>query len=494
MRGGYEQPRDEVLFARLHAGAALAAAPLRAIGRERHALDVAEVRNRDHHVLAVDEIFLFHLAFMLDDDGAAWRGELFAHRFELVLDDALDARARAQDIEIVGDLLSELVQLGLDLVAAERGQALQAQIENGFGLLGRELVGAVGRDLVARIVDQRDHRLDVTRRPVARHQGLAGGIGVGGGPDQLDHLIDIADRNGEPDQHVGAITRFAEQILGAAGDHLLAEGDEGGEQVVQIHDLRAAALERDHVGAEGGLQRRVAVELIEHDVSHGVALELDDDAIALAVGLVAQRGQAVDLLVAPQLADALDHRRLVHLVGNLADDDRLAFAAQRLDLHFAAHHDGAAALHIGGANARVPENDAAGRKVGAGNDADQVLDAEIGVFYQRDTAVDHLAEIVRRDVGRHADGDAACPVHQKVGKASRQDHRLLFAAVIVRLEVDGLLVDVVEQLHGRPGQPAFGVPHGRGRIAVDRAEIYLPVDKRQAHGEVLRPSLPGVVV
>src|SRR6266511_3668466 len=280
-------------------GAALAAAPLRAIGRERHALDVAKVRNRDHHVLAVDEIFFLHLAFLVEDDGPSRCGKLLAHGSKLVLHDALNARARAQDVEIVGDLLGELVELGLDLVAAKRGQALQAQVEDRFGLLGRELVSAGRRYLVPRIVDQRDHRLDLTRRPVTRHQRFACHVGVGGSANELDHLVDIADGNGEPDQHMGAIARLAEQILGAPRNYLLAEGDEGGEQVLEIHHQRATALEGDDIGAEGRLQRRVAVELVEHDVRHSLALELDDDAIAVAVGLVAQRGDTVDLLVAP---------------------------------------------------------------------------------------------------------------------------------------------------------------------------------------------------
>ena len=63
-----------------------------------------------------------------------------------------------------------------------------------------------------------------------------------------------------------------------------------------------------------GLQRREAVELVQHHVGHGVALELDHDAIAVAVGFVAQVGDALDLLLAHQLGDALDHRRLVHLI------------------------------------------------------------------------------------------------------------------------------------------------------------------------------------
>ena len=65
------------------------------------------------------------------------------------------------------------------------------------------------------------------RRPVARHQGLARLIGVRRGADEPDHFVDIAHRNREPDQHMGAVARLAEQMLGAPGDHLLAERDEG---------------------------------------------------------------------------------------------------------------------------------------------------------------------------------------------------------------------------------------------------------------------------
>ena len=36
------------------------------------------------------------------------------------------------------------------------------------------------------------------------------------------------------------------------------------------------------------------------------------------------------------------------------------------------------------------------------------------------------------------------------------------------------------------GQARFGVAHRRRRIAVDRAEIALAVDQRQAHREILR--------
>ena len=78
----------------------------------------------------------------------------------------------------------------------------------------------------------------------------------------------------------------------------------------------------------------VAVELVQDDVGDGIAPELDDDAHAVAVGFVPELGDALDLLLAHELADALDEVRLVHLEGDLGEDDRLALAAQLLDVPF----------------------------------------------------------------------------------------------------------------------------------------------------------------
>ena len=43
------------------------------------------------------------------------------------------------------------------------------------------------------------------------------------------------------------------------------------------------------------------------------------------------------------------------------------------------------------------------------------------------------------------------------------------------------------------GQPRFGVAHRRGIVAVDRAEISLPIDEGIAQVEVLRHADEGVV-
>ena len=87
-------------------------------------------------------------------------------------------------------------------------------------------------------------------------------------------------------------------------------------------------------------------------------------------------------------------------------------------------------------------------KSGPGTYSISCWHGELGIVDQRAAGVDQLAEIVRRDVGRHADGDAARAVDQQVGIGRRQDRRLLLALVVVRLELDRVLVDVGEQRLG----------------------------------------------
>ena len=125
---------------------------------------------------------------------------------------------------------------------------------------------------------------------------------------------------------MGAIARLGEIENGAARDDLAPVAQECLEHLLEAEQLRLAVDERDHVDAEHGLERRLREQVVQHDFGDFTALQLDDDAHAVLVGLVAQLGDAVDFLVAHQLGDALEQARLVHLVRQLGDDDGLAAA------------------------------------------------------------------------------------------------------------------------------------------------------------------------
>ena len=221
-----EDLRDEVLVAGAHAGPALAAAPLRPIGRERHPLDVAAVAQRDHHLLALDQVFDIVLELGLAQLRAPRVGELLAGGDQLAAQDRAKALPVLQDVDVVLDLLDDTFELVCDLVALHGGEPLQAQLQDRPCLLVGEPAGARLRHPLAGIGDQRDQGSRILHRPITAGEARAGLGGVLGLANQRDDLVDVGDRDGEAGERVGPRARLPELVGGAPGDDLLAELDE----------------------------------------------------------------------------------------------------------------------------------------------------------------------------------------------------------------------------------------------------------------------------
>ena len=101
--------------------------------------------------------------------------------------------------------------------------------------------------------------------------------------------------------------------------------------------------------------------------------------------------------------------------------------------------------------------------------------------------------MVRRDVGRHPDGDTGAAVYQQMRQARGQDNGLLLATVVVRCEIDGFFFDIGQQAMRDFCHARFGVAVSSGRIAVHRAEVALTIHQRIAQREGLRHAHQGVV-
>ena len=159
-----------------------------------------------------------------------------------------------------------------------------------------------------------------------RNQRLARFLGRSGGADEADHFIDVVERDAEAEQDMLALAGFAQLVIGAAAHHIDAMLDEVLDRRDQAQFARLAVDDREIDDAEADLQLRLLVEVIENDVGLLAALQLEDDAHAVAVALVANFGDAFDLLFVDQRGGGFDQARLVDLVGNLGDDDVLAIA------------------------------------------------------------------------------------------------------------------------------------------------------------------------
>ena len=188
------------------------------------------------------------------------------------------------------------------------------------------------------------------------------------------------------------------------------------QHLLQVHDLRLVPDEGEHDDAERVLQLRVLVEVVQDHARVDVMPQLDDDAHAFAVGFVAQVCDAVDLLVADKFRDLRDQVRLVDEVGEFRDDDPALAVRHRLDVRHRAGDDLAPAGAVRLARARRSHDNAAGREVRRLHDRKKLLDVRVAVFLDLVldhlvAGLDHLAQIVRRNVRRHADRDTGRAIH-----------------------------------------------------------------------------------
>ena len=144
-----------------------AAALLLAVGVERQALDVARLRDRDDHLLVGDQVLDVDVVLGVGDLRAPLVAVGVLDLEQLLLDQVAHPLLVAEDLAQLLDPLDHLVVLALDLVGLERGEPLQAEVEDRLRLDPRQvelLHQAVARGVrVARAADQLDHRVDVGR-------------------------------------------------------------------------------------------------------------------------------------------------------------------------------------------------------------------------------------------------------------------------------------------------------------------------------------------
>ena len=131
---------------------------------------------------------------------------------------------------------------------------------------------------------------------------------------------------------------------------------------------------------------------------------------------------------------------------------------------------------------------AACREIGTLDVVHKLRHRALRIVHAENRRVNYLAEVVRRNVCRHTDGNSDSTVHKKVREPRRQHRRLLARVVKVPVHPDNVLFKVAHHLVGKTRQSCLGVTVSRSRVAVNRTEVSLALYKRIAVGKILRHS------
>ncbi len=333
----------------------------------------------------------------LDQHRAALVAVLLGVGQQFLLDQGLQAGLRAEHRFELLAFVRKRVLLVADLHFLELGQVPQLQFEDGLGLRAGELE--------------------------ALHQHRLGLVLVA---DDVDHLVDVQVGDQQAFEDVQAVDDLVEAVIEPPDDRVHAETEPLPEQFAQVQHLRLA-VDADDVQVDAviplevGGGEQVVHQLLQVDA---VGARHDDQAgRVLVVGFVAQVLDHRQFLGLHLLGDLLQHLGRRYLVGQGGDDDLAVFLfPDRAHLDRA----GAGFVHLqqfvrGGDDFRV------GREIRAPDVLAELGDGRLGLLQQPDAGGHHLAQVVRRNVGGHADRDADAAVQQHVGQPRRQ-HRSVPAA------------------------------------------------------------------
>ena len=240
------------------------------------------------------------------------------------------------------------------------------------------------------------------------------------------------------------------------------------------------------------------VQVVEDDLGDRVALEVDDQSLAdPGRGLVPDVGDTGDLVVSYQLGDLLGEVVRVHLVRQLGDDElglplfssTLTTARMRMlprPVRYASSMPVRPTIS--------PPVGKSGPLTRPSSASSSLLVGGVGVVEHPLDAGRDLAQVVRRDVRRHADRDAARAVDQQVRKAARQHQRLRSTgrrSSARSRPSPGRCRGASPSASG--GHAGLGVPHGGRRVVARRTEVAVAVDERVAQRPGLREPDQGVV-
>ena len=232
----------------------------------------------------------------------------------------------------------------------------------------------------------------------------------------------------------------------------------GDDDLAVFEIMHQGAFEGEHAGfgihqrqqlhTKGRLKRGVLIELVKNPLWLGATLELYDNAHTLAVGLVAHIRDGVDASFTMKGGNAFEQAGFVELIRNFVNDDRETSVANFFDSGGAAHGQVSTTGAVCLADALASDDNTAGGEVWSRDELHQIFDADLVKFIKTvDQQVEsgyQFTQIVRWDVGCHANSNAIGAVHQQVGDSGGQNFRLLERAIKVIQKVDCVFIQVCQ--------------------------------------------------
>src|SRR3974390_161403 len=232
------------------------------------------------------------------------------------------------------------------------------------------------------------------------------GIGATGRTaDDADDVIEVIQGDLVAEQNVFALFSLLELEDGARANAVVAMFNEELDERDQPQFTRLPTDDGKQDHAEGFLHLRVFEKIVEDELRFFAALQFDDNAHAFARGFIAYIGNTFQFFRLDKFRDPFNEACLVDLIRNFGNDDAFAIFAVFFNSGFGPHGEAATSGLICRQNAFAPGDVGPRGEIRTGDQLHDFLERGVRLFDEENSGVNDLAEVVRRNVGGHADGD-----------------------------------------------------------------------------------------
>ena len=219
----------------------------------------------------------------------------------------------------------------------------------------------------------------------------------------------------------------------------------------------------------------------------GITTNLNNNSY-IALRLIRNASNTFNFLLIGQFCNILHQFWLHDAIRQFSNHNTLATIIFRLYICIGANHDSSATGLKRISNARNTINSTACREVRSFYILHQSLNVNLRIVDICHTTINHFAEVMRRHIRSHTYGNTTCTIHEQVGEAARQNGWFAKRVVEVQLHIHRILLDIAQHLFCKFGKTCFGITHSSCTIAVDWAEVTLPVNQRITHCPRLRQT------
>ena len=257
---------------------------------------------------------------------------------------------------------------------------------------------------------------------------------------------------------------------------------------LQAHGVRATVDQRHVINGEIVLQRRVLEQLRQYGVRIEAGFDFNDKASAvMTVRQVYRAGNTLQLAILHTLGNTFQHTFRTYHERQFRYDNCLLTSGYVFNMRHRTRGQRATTGLVGLANALASHDHATARPIRAGNIAHKLFQCDVRMMHQMFGCGNHFAQIVRRHICGHADGDAGAAIDEQIRDRGRQNGWLLQLVVVVRCEIHCIFGDIRVHAKRGLGHASLGVTRCC-RTIIKGSEITVAVDQRQTHGKRLRKT------